>query len=51
MDALSQRMSTNCRVLRHDVVARTAGRAASVNKLPVKEFEDQSLVYSTVTKR
>jgi hypothetical protein len=25
--------------------------AAGVNKLPIEEFEDQSLVYSTVTKR
>jgi hypothetical protein len=25
--------------------------AANVNKLPVEEFADQSLVYSTVTKR
>jgi hypothetical protein len=24
--------------------------AAGVNKLPIEEFEDQSLVYSTVTK-
>lgn len=24
---------------------------ASVNKLPIEEFEDQSLVYSTLTKR
>jgi hypothetical protein len=25
--------------------------AAAVNKLPIEEFEDQSLVYSNVTKR
>lgn len=25
--------------------------AAGVDKLPIEEFEDQSLVYSTVTKR
>jgi hypothetical protein len=25
--------------------------AAGVNKLPIEEFEDQSLVYPTVTKR
>jgi hypothetical protein len=25
--------------------------AANVNKLPIEEFEDMSLVYSTVTKR
>jgi hypothetical protein len=25
--------------------------AAGVNKLPIENFEDQSLVYSTVTKR
>ena len=25
--------------------------AAGVNKLPIEDFEDQSLVYSTVTKR
>ena len=25
--------------------------AAGVNKLPIEEFEDQSLVYSNVTKR
>lgn len=25
--------------------------AVGVNKLPIEEFEDQSLVYSTVTKR
>ena len=25
--------------------------AASVNKLPIEEFEDQSLVFSTATKR
>jgi hypothetical protein len=25
--------------------------SAGVNKLPIEEFEDQSLVYSTVTKR
>ncbi len=25
--------------------------AAGVNKLPIEEFEDMSLVYSTVTKR
>jgi hypothetical protein len=41
------------------VTARTAAMpslqelhtAANVNKLPIEEFEDMSLVYSTVTKR
>ena len=26
-------------------------KTANVNKLPAEEFEDQSLVYSTITKR
>ncbi len=50
MDALSQPMSTT--VGSSGMMSlQELQTAASVNKLPIAEFEDQSLVYSTVTER